>query len=267
MLKKILIWAGSIIAIIYVVIITLIYFTQEKLLFYPEKLESNFIFKYDIPFEELNVNVDDNIAINGLLFKADSAKGLVFYLHGNAGSLASWGRAAKPFIDNNYNCFIFDYRGYGKSGGKITSENQLHEDIQKVYNELIKNYDEKNVIITGYSLGTGLAAKLASQNHPQKLILKAPYNNMSYMLNLHYPLLPEFALRYTLTTDQFLKKVGVPITIFHGDKDKLIPIECSYKLKEDFKGSDKLIILKGADHHKMSENKDYQLEINKILSQ
>lgn len=267
MLKKILIWTGSIILAIYLLIITLIFFTQENLLFYPEKLASDYSFTYNIPFEELKINVDKEININGLLFKADSTKGLIFYLHGNGGSLATWGRAAKPFLANNYDCFIFDYRGYGKSSGEITSEGQLHEDIQKVYNEVTKNYDEKNVIIVGYSLGTGLASKLASQNHPQKLILQAPYNNIGYLLNLHYPLLPEFALRYPITTDVFLEKVEAPVTVLHGDEDKLIPIECSFKLKEGFKKIDKLIILKGANHHRMSENKDYQLAIKAILSE
>lgn len=265
MLKKITIWTGSIIVIIYLTVVTLIYFKQEKLLFYPEKIEANYIFQYDLPFDELNFTIDDNTSLNGLLFKADSAKGLIFYLHGNAGSLANWGRAAKPFISNNYDCFIFDYRGYGKSSGSITSENQLHADIENVFNGISKNYIEKETIIVGYSLGTGLAAKLASKHNPKLLILQAPYNNIEYMLNLHYPLLPRFALRYPITTDLFLENVKAPITIFHGDEDKLIPIQCSFKLEEGFKNTDKLIILKGADHHRMSENKDYQIAIKRIL--
>ncbi len=267
MSKKFAIKAVGVIAGIYVLLITLLYFYQEKFLFMPDKVATDYQFKYDTPFEELNFIMEDSIILNGLLFKADSSKGLVFYLHGNAGSLAEWGTAAKPFIDNKYDCFIIDYRGFGKSEGIIENEEQLHQDINSVYQSLLTRYEEKNVIIVGYSMGSGVASKLASVNHPKELILKAPYNNMAAVSRHHFPWAPTFFLRYSFKSDEFLRSIPeTKITIFHGDEDNIIPLNCALKLQENFNENDKLIILKGQNHYPMTQNKDYQRGIAEILN-
>ena len=74
---------------------------------------------------------------------------------------------AKTYTDLNYDVFILDYRGYGKSGGVITRENQFHEDTQSAYDELKMEYSEDKIIVLCYSIGTGLASKVASQNKPK----------------------------------------------------------------------------------------------------
>jgi len=258
-------WIVSIITTLFIGIILIFYFNQEKILFYPQKLTTDHTFNYNETFDEIFITTKDKIKLHGLLFKADSSRGLVFYLHGNAGSLNTWGRVAKPFLVNNYDCFILDYRGYGKSEGEISSERQLLEDVNLVYQELIKKYQEDEVIIVGYSIGTALAAYLASINNPAKLILKAPYNNMTYMLELYYGWLPTSWLRYKLTTDEYLLAADLPVIIFHGDEDRLIPYECSVILKETFDGDDILITLHKQDHHDISGNSDYIKSINILL--
>jgi len=258
-------WIVSIITTLFIGIILIFYFNQEKILFYPQKLTTDHTFNYNETFDEIFITTKDKIKLHGLLFKADSSRGLVFYLHGNAGSLNTWGRVAKPFLVNNYDCFVLDYRGYGKSEGEITSESQLLEDVSLVYQELIKNYKEDEVIIVGYSIGTALAAYLASINNPAKLILKAPYNNMTYMLELYYGWLPTSWLRYKLTTDEYLLAADLPVIIFHGDEDRLIPYECSLRLQETFDDDDILITLHRQDHNGISSNTDYIKSINKLL--
>src|SRR5450432_4943736 len=154
----------KVVAVIYILVCILLYFIQERLIFYPQKLPANYKFEFDQHFEELHFKTTDNVLLHGLLFKADSSKGLIFYLHGNAGSLASWGEIAKTYTDLHYDLFMLDYRGYGKSGGAINSEGQLHKDMQVVYDSLKTMYNESKIIILGYSIGTGPAAKLASVN-------------------------------------------------------------------------------------------------------
>src|SRR4051812_47900948 len=161
-MKKIITRIIATIAILYLCICGLMYFFQEKLIFIPEKLAKDYHFRFNQKFEELNIKTDDHTSLNGLLFKADSSKGLIFYLHGNAGSLATWGNVAKTYTDLNYDVFILDYRGYGKSEGTITSQAQIYSDVQAVYDTLKSTYDEHKIIVLGYSIGTGPAAELAS---------------------------------------------------------------------------------------------------------
>lgn len=241
--------------------------SQERLIFYPEKLPADYQFHFTTPFQEINIPVDGKTTINGLLFKADSCKGLVFYLHGNAGSNRSWGEIAEVYLANHYDFFILDYRGFGKSQGKIKSEKQFLNDVSLAYDSLKKFYEEKNIAVIGYSIGTGSAAYLASTQKPGLLILKAPYFNLPDLAKHYFPIVPKFLIRYKFRTDQYIQKVKCLVVIFHGDADEIIYTGSSYKLQKLFKPGDKLIILKGQTHNGINQNNDYHRELKKILNE
>jgi len=250
----------------YLVLCGLLYLMQEKFIFFPEKLEREYQFGFNQTFEELFIKMDDNVLLNAILFKADTSKGLIFYLHGNAGSLRSWGEIAKTYTDLNYDLFMLDYRGFGKSEGAISSEDQIYKDLQTVYDNIKTRYAENRIIILGYSVGTGLAAKLASSNHPRLLILQAPFFNLTDMMKHYYPIIPTFILKYKFETNKYIKDCKMPIVIFHGDKDEIIYYESSIKLQELIKETDTLITLKGQRHNGMSSNVKYLEELEKILA-
>ena len=264
-MKKIIIRLLKIFLIFYLIICTLLYFFQEKLIFFPDKLGKDYQFQFNQPFQELNIKTKDQKLLSGLLFKADSSKGLIFYLHGNAGALDSWGEVAKTYTDLGYDVFMLDYRGYGKSEGTITSEEQLFKDIQTAYNEIKKRYNESNIIVLGYSLGTGLATKLASTNKPKQLILQAPYYSFTDLMKHYYPIIPTFILKYKLQTDVYIRNCKMPIVIFHGTKDEVIYYGSSLKLKAYFKSTDTLITLEGQQHNGITNNPEYKTDIGKIL--
>src|SRR5262245_1837965 len=141
-MKKAVLVTGATIFFLYAAGCILVYSYQEKLLFFPQKLEREYAFNFGEQTEELFIPVQDGTSLNGLLFKADSSKGLVFYLHGNAGSLRTWSAVSPAFTQLKYDVFMPDYRGYGKSGGSIQSQEQLHDDMQTAYDSLKKRYDE-----------------------------------------------------------------------------------------------------------------------------
>ncbi|MCB0396092.1 MAG: alpha/beta fold hydrolase [Flavobacteriales bacterium] len=242
-----------------------IYSFQEKLIFFPQKLTEDHQFQFEQPFEELSIKTTDGTVLNGLLFKANTPKGLIIYLHGNAGALDTWGNVAQTYTDLGYDLFIFDYRGYGKSQGHITSQDQLFEDNRTVYNELKKRYHEKDIIVLGYSIGTGMAAKLASDNNPRLLILQAPYYSLTDLMNHMFPVIPAFILKYKLETNKYLKGCEMPVVVFHGNQDEVIYYGASLKLQEEFKAQDTLITLYGMGHNGMTDNKSYQHTLKTLL--
>ena len=250
---------------IYALLCGFLYYYQEELIFFPKKLSTNFKFAFAQKFEEMNIKTADHQLLNGLLYRSENFKGLIFYLHGNSGCLDSWGNVAKTYTDLNYDVFMINYRGYGKSSGKITCENQLFNDNQLAYNELKKSYSENKIIILGYSIGTGLAAKLASSNNAKLLILQAPYYNLTDLMQKKYPFIPRFILKYKLQTNEFLNNCKTPVIIFHGTTDEVIYYGSSTKLKSKFKKGDRLITLKNQGHNSMSENQEYKIVLGKIL--
>lgn len=265
-MKKRIIKILTLLFSIYIFLCGFLFFFQEKLIFFPQHLDKNYKFLFGQQFEELNIKAKDGKLINGLLFKTDNSKGVIFYLHGNAGSLSSWGNVAKTYTDLNYDIFIIDYRSYGKSEGEINGQNQLFEDNQTLYNELKKRYNEDKIIVIGYSIGTGLASKLASTNSPKLLILQAPYYSMTDMMKQRFSFIPTFILKYKLTTSEYLKDCKMPVVIFHGNSDEVIYYGSSLKLKEEFKKQVTLITLNGQGHNGMTDNEEYKKELRKILT-
>jgi len=264
-MKKIFIKILITILVLYIILSGGLFMFQEKYIFFPEKLEKSFQFNFDQKFEEINIRTNDGVNLHGLLFSMDNSKGLIFYLHGNAGSLSSWGGVAETYTDLNYDVFILDYRGYGKSEGSINGERQFFQDIQTVYDHLKAKYSENEIIVLGYSIGSGAAAKIASTNNPKLLILQAPYYNLSDLMRKFYPLIPTFVLKYKFRTDKYIKECKMPVIIFHGDQDEVIYYGSSLKLKKLFKPGDSLITLEGQYHNGMTDNEDYMTEMKKIL--
>lgn len=265
-MKKRILKILTVIFSLYILLCGLLYFFQEKLIFFPQKLDKNYRFDFEQKFDEITIKASDERLLNGLLFKADTSKGLIYYLHGNAGSLSSWGNVAKTYTDLNYDVFIIDYRGYGKSEGEIKNQNQLFEDNQTAYNDLKKIYTENKIIVLGYSIGTGLASKLASANNPKLLILQAPYYNLTDLMKQHFPFIPALILKYKFATNEYLKNCKMPVVVFHGNQDEVIYYGSSLKLKNEFKHQDTLITLEGQGHNGMTNNENYKTELAKILT-
>lgn len=264
-LIKVLLSALVLFVVLYMAICAYLYFNQENILFRPKKLAKKFIFKFEHPHQELFFESKDKVKLNALLFPAEHSRGLIFYLHGNSGSLNGWGDIAEVYNAKGYDLFVFDYRGFGKSEGKISSEEQFLDDIRMLYQSMKSRYDESKIHIIGYSMGTGPATMLASENHPAQLILLSPYYSMPDMMGQRYPFVPKFILKYKLETYKYLDKVSVPVTIFHGKKDRSIYFGSSLKLKQHLKPGDGLFLLESQEHNGMDNNLEYQAVLDELL--
>ncbi|WP_456313362.1 alpha/beta hydrolase [Pseudomonas shirazensis] len=264
-LKFLMLVLASFFVVIYLLVVSYIYFNQVGMVFQSARLPKDYKFDYQQKYEELNIRSFDGIHLNGLLFKAENSKGLVFYLHGNAGTLETWGKIAKIYTRLGYDIFILDYRSFGKSEGEIENEEQLNKDVAVVYETLTKRYPENKIIITGYSIGSGLATILASKNKPKALILQAPYYSFTELSSSKIPFFPNFMKKFSLETYGYLPKIKVPVYIFHGMQDELIPFKNSVRLNGLLKSDKNLFLLKNQDHIGMNENEDFQNQLKIIL--
>ncbi len=249
----------------YAVLIAIVYFVQERFIFKPEKLNANFQYKYDVPFKELFFDVAPGVSINGLHFTVDKPLGLILYFHGNSRSIKGWAKYAKDFFRYQYDVVLVDYRGFGKSTGK-RSEHEMLNDMQFVYDTLAVQYTEHHIIVYGRSLGSGFAAKIASDNKPRYLILDAPYFSFTKAIERFLPILPiRFLLRFHLRTDKWIKHVNCHTYILHGTKDWLIPISNSEKLQSLSPRKITLIRIHGGGHNNLPTFNEYHNFIRDIL--
>ena len=249
--------------ILLVAVLLLLYFLQEKIIFFPTKLSKDHKYSFNIPFEELTLDSGPE-KINSILFTKSGNKGVVLYLHGNAGNLNSWAYVFQDFQYTPYDFWIIDYRGYGKSTGEIQSEGDLHSDAEALYQAALQRYKGKEIIIYGRSIGSGVAAKLAKNHPPKILFLETPYYNFPDLVHSLYPFVPNFLIRYKLSTDQYIAKTEYPVHLFHGTKDELIPYTSSVRLAEL---SDQITLhtIKEAGHNNISDFPIFRERLLKIL--
>ena len=214
----------------YLLIVIMLYFFQEKLIFLPTTLPQNYSFSFSHPFKELFLKASDGAVLNGLHFALEKPKGTILYFHGNAGDLSRWGNIVTYFVDHGFDVIVMDYRTYGKSSGKLSQE-ALFSDAELFYQYALNNYQEQDIILYGRSLGTGIATKLASTNQPRQLILESPYYSLQDLAQRRFPFLPvKWLLKYQLFTNEYIQKVRCPVSIFHGTEDTVVPYESGERL-------------------------------------
>lgn len=251
--------------IIHICFIVMAYLFQDKLIFYPSQLPSDYEFQFERPFVEVNLKTADGKTINALHFTKDSASGVILYFHGNSGSLSNWGHVVDYFAQYNYDVFVMDFRGYGKSTGSF-NETWMYKDAQRCYDYLKKDYRENEIVLYGKSMGTTFATKVAADNDPQQLILEVPFYNLAAAGRHRFPLVPMFLLKFKFETDKYIPNVNCPITIFHGTDDYITPYEDSKELFKLATVRDKeFLTIPGGNHNNLVQYELYHEVLSRIL--
>jgi uncharacterized protein len=236
------------VATLYAAVLAALWFGQEKLLFQPTQLDPQ------QPLPQAGGDVHESgVEVHGarlsmLELRQPGARGVVFFLHGNAGSLQNWFVNPDYYRRLGYDLVMPDYRGYGKSSGRIESEAQLLDDARAAWRQVAPRYAGRKVVLLGRSLGTGLAAALAAEVQPDLTVLVSPYESMLRLSREHYPWVPAAVLRYPLRTDLRLPQVRGPILLLHGEKDGLIPIAHAQSLAARVPHA-RLVAIPGAGHN------------------
>jgi len=249
----------------YLLICILLYFFQERLIFFPQKLAVDYTFNFDGDVEEKFFQVDDEVTIHALHFFSKNPKGVILYFHGNAGSLEDWGEVADDFVKMNYDVLILDFRGFGKSTGKM-SEASFYEDAQMLYDFLLEKYDAAQIIIYGRSLGSGMAVDLAAKNKAQQLILETPFANFADLAQSKFKIFPvKVLLKFGFPNKDKMEKVDYPIHIFHGTNDEMIPYDHAEELQSVLQTGSTFTTIKFGTHNNISTFQEYWTKVKTIL--
>jgi len=258
----------------YLLVCLLLYVGQERLIFAPEPLAADYQFSFPLRFDEVSWQVD-GARLHALHFRVAAPRGAVLYLHGNAGSVRSWGAVAGTFVAQGYEVLIPDYRSFGKSTGRIAGERMLHDDARTAYRYLAARFAEEQIVVYGRSLGTGLAVALAAEEspalpgrperRPRLLILETPYFSLHELARSQFPWAPPFLLRYPLRTDLRIGKVTCPIHLIHGTHDELIPHSASERLLPLIRTEHTLWSIAGGHHNDLASFEAYHAALAEIL--
>lgn len=205
---------------------TFVYKPTRSVCYTPEELS--------LDFEDVIFNTEDDIQLNGWYVPAGHSEFTVLFCHGNGGNIMHRLDSINFFYNLGMNCFIFDYRGYGRSHGKPT-ENGTYLDAMAAYKWLTeeKNISPGNIIIFGRSLGGSIAANLAAKVRAKSLVIESTFTSYVDVGRKFYPYMPvRLFARFKYKTIDSLKDVHCPVMVIHSRDDEIMPFEFSLKLYE-----------------------------------
>lgn len=185
----------------------------------------------NIDFREINFHID-NDTINTILFRPKTTpKATIIYYHGTGGNISLNVSMARLLTDQGFQVFMIDFRGYGKSTGKPTHIN-IANDAQIIFDKITVKDELINypIVISGASIGTQIAAKIARDNKDKisALILDGAMSSFTEMALLSAPKeQKEIIATYVRSPYSAMEDVkyleSIPKLFIHSKGDRSIP--------------------------------------------
>ena len=252
--------------IIYFFILITTYLFQRNLLYHPS--ENNYSGdQLQVSVEKVKIKTSDNIELLSWFHNKNISKyKTILFFHGNAGSLENRIHKINHFKDMKVNFLIVAWRGFSGNKGKPT-EQGLYEDARSAINWLkTKGINEKNIIIYGESLGTGIATEVSQNKNFAGIILESPFTSMVDAGKNQYPYLPvRILLKDKYESDKKLKNIRIPILIMHGKVDNIVPFYMGKKMYE-IANEPKYSYFSEYDDHMMEYNQNLLKALNKFVN-
>ncbi|HYR05301.1 MAG TPA: alpha/beta hydrolase, partial [Gallionella sp.] len=226
----------AILAAIYAGLMLVLYFFQARLVFYPETGREIIATpgQAGLPYEDVRLTTSDGIDLYGWFVPAPQPRGTVLFLHGNAGNISHRIDSLQMFYRLGYSTLIFDYRGYGNSGGK-PSEQGTYRDAEAAWRYLTgqRQIPACRIVLFGESLGGAVGAWLAARQKPAALVIASGFTSVPDLARHFYPYLPvRWLTRIRYDTLKNLRAVAAPVLVAHSPEDEIIPFEHGRALYE-----------------------------------
>jgi pimeloyl-ACP methyl ester carboxylesterase len=245
----------------------LIYFLQERLLFFPQPLEQDPLkANADAAIEEVSLVTSDQVHLRGWLVKAAGSQAsapLLIYFGGNAEEVSWLASTADRYA--GWSLLLFNYRGYGRSEGK-PGEAELFADALQIYDFAAKRADAGRIAVMGRSLGSGVAVYLAAQRPVAGVILVSPYDSVESVARGVYPYLPiGLMLRHRFDSRSRAPEIVAPLLCLVASDDRVIPRPHSERLYAAWGGKKQWHESRHTGHDDIAGEPDYWQAIKEFL--
>jgi len=230
----------SVAAMVYGLILLLFFLSQRRMMFFPSPLGEARPTDAGLRYEEVRIPSSEEVLLSGWFIPAsETAKEpfTILYCHGNAANLSMLVGTAKALHDQGFALLLFDYREYGDSGRGRSglSEETLAADARAAWSHLISRGVRKDrILVWGQSLGSAVAARLASETDPGGLVLEGSFPSTFRLARRLYPFvfLPPFLIWDRFETVKRVKERTCPLLVLHAGEDEIVPSDLGWKVFE-----------------------------------
>lgn len=177
-----------------------------------------------IPYKEKYQDISEG-NLHGWFLPGTNNK-VILFCHGNAGNISHRQEQIDSLNDLGYSVIIYDYSGYGKSRG-IPSETQLYHDASVFLSSLIKQYDKKNIILYGESIGAPIAAYVARKYNIHTLIIESGLPSIKKYVYSKSQIIGKLLgfIFNEFNTESYINGYKGKILVLHSKTDEIIPYE------------------------------------------
>jgi len=211
----------------------------NNLFFVPDSHYYSMPYDWHKPYEFYPTQADDGTILHHWFFPVENAKGTVFVVHGNAQNISAHAASSAWISNHGYNVFLFEYRGFGQSGGKPDLKATMR-DIEIAFNTISQRKEVRGrpIFLLGQSLGASISiypvATSTMKNRLCALILEAPFSDYRNIAReklagsiltwpFQYPL--SLLIDNTYNPLRFIDRLKpLPILIIHSKDDRIVPI-------------------------------------------
>ncbi|MGB6064761.1 MAG: alpha/beta hydrolase [Desulfomonilaceae bacterium] len=223
----------------------------ESQIFFPDRFLVCTPADAALDYEDVWFDTSDEVRLHGWMVPGSGSSALMLFCHGNAGNISHRVDNLRRLHDIGLDVFIFDYRGYGQSGGRI-SETGFYLDAEAAYAVALKHALAKKLkpVIFGRSLGGIAAVHIGAGFKCSGLILESTFTHMADMARAHFPLpVPDGVLSHRFNALEEVGRIKAPILFFHGDVDNIVPIELGRALFQAAGAPKEFVTIEGAGHN------------------
>ncbi|SDN86843.1 alpha/beta hydrolase [Alkalicoccus daliensis] len=248
----------------------LLYFFQERLIFYPQTMTEEEVQRVADSYpnaEEISFTAEDGTALHGWLVHASpeaEVNRLLIYYGGNAEELSGQIPMMSEHLEN-WSVLLVNYRGYGASEGSLDEE-KMYEDALLIHDEIQAQYPIETLAVMGRSIGTAVAVNTAAERTADNVILVSPFDSFKEVAGHHYPFLPvSLLLRYTFPSEEKINDISAPLLVIAAEEDQVIPGERTRALLAQREGGAETVWIPNRGHNDMHVNTEFWDAIRAFL--
>lgn len=161
--------------------------------------------------------------LHGWLLENENSNNIILLCHGNAGNISNRESKIISLRNLGYSVLVFDYSGYGKSGG-VPSEQQLYDDASAMVAFLRQTYSPNQIILYGESLGAPVATYVARRYSIPTLILESALPSIKLVIENKYPIISWLSFLFPeFNTAEYLNGYSGNSLLMHSPTDEVIP--------------------------------------------
>ena len=208
---------------------------------------------HGLVYEDFWFHARDGTLLNGWVTTGRAGYPLILYFHGNGGNLSDYLEYLALLNSLGFPVCIFDYRGYGRSGGLMHRENDLYEDARGVLDHLRQQgWRHRQMIYYGQSLGAAIALQMALEAPPAGLVLESPFTSLAavqkHLAPVGYAMFGWWSFNARFDNLGKIGRAGIPLLFISGDRDDLTPVEMTSDLHERAREPKMIHIINGGGH-------------------